>query len=276
MAITITVLTTNDTNVTGFIGNARHGHIVPHGSSSFDLNDSSHHIVFHASGSGFRYGGGFLTGGAINEFVIAQNSISVLDVTLAPSLKALTLANASGFASYFQKSPYVFHGNDGNDSFKSGWGRDHLDGGKGNDTLNGNIGNDHINGGEGNDTLIGNRGNDVLIGGLGMDSLSGGKNTDHFVFNDVAESVVGANRDVIINFHHDQHDHIDLVGIDADTTQPNDQAFHFIGSGAFGSVAGELRFAGGVIQGDVDGNGVADFEIALLNVTSLVQSDFIL
>jgi Ca2+-binding RTX toxin-like protein len=274
MAITLTVQTTTGVNATGYMNSAKHGHLVPHGSSSFDLNDPSHDIVFHASGSGFKYAFGFLVGGAVTGFVVEQSNVTTLDVDLSPSFKASSLG--SGFANYFTNGRYVFNGNDGNDTFKSGHGADRLIGGKGNDNLDGNIGNDRVIGGEGDDTLNGGRGNDTVIGGLGTDSLSGGKNTDQFVFNDIAESVVGANRDVIINFHHDQHDHINLAGIDADTTQANDQAFHFIGSGAFTSAAGELRYAGGLLQGDVDGDGVADFEVQLLNVAALVHSDFIL
>jgi len=37
-----------------------------------------------------------------------------------------------------------------------------------------------------------------------------------------------------------------------------------------------VRFDGGVVQGDVNGDGIADFEIALAGVTSLTAGDFIL
>jgi hypothetical protein len=64
-----------------------------------------------------------------------------------------------------------------------------------------------------------------------------------------------------------------------------DQDFAFIASAAFGHVAGELRaFAGapGVlrIQGDLDGNGLADFELRLdlnASLTGPLQAfDFVL
>jgi Ca2+-binding RTX toxin-like protein len=274
MAITITVLTTTGVNATNYMNHARHGHLVPHGSSSFDLVDSSHDIVFNASGSGFKYMHGFLVGGSLKGFVIEQNNVTTLDVDLSPSFKAASFA--SGFANYFTNSGYVFNGNDGNDTIKSGHGRDRLFGGDGNDNLDGNIGNDRVVGGAGDDTLNGGRGNDTVIGGLGTDSLSGGKNTDKFQFNDIAESVAGAGRDVIINFHHSQHDRIVLAGIDADTIQDNDQAFDYIGGATFSSVAGELRFSDGVLEGDVDGDGTADFQIELTAVTALGLADLVL
>ena len=274
MAITLTVLTTTGVNATGYMNHLRHARLAPQGSSHFELRDSSHDIVFDASGSGFRYFHGFVVSGTLTGFDVEQNNVSTLDVTLSPGFKAATLG--SGFANYFTNGRYIFIGNDGNDTFKSGHGADRLMGGNGNDNLDGNIGNDRVIGGDGDDTLNGGRGNDIVIGGLGTDSLSGGKQTDKFVFNDIAESVVGAGRDVIINFHHNQRDRIDLSGIGADTIQDNDQAFNYIGGTNFSSVAGELRFSDGVLQGDVDGDGAADFEIALTGVTALVGRDFIL
>ena len=274
MSITLTVLTTTGVNATGYMNHARHAHLVPHGSSSFDLVDSSHDIVFDASGSGFRYFHGFVVSGTVTGFDVKQSNVSTLDVTLSPGFKAATLG--SGFANYFTNSHYVFNGNDGNDTFKSGHGADRLMGGKGNDNLDGNIGNDRVIGGEGDDILNGGRGNDVVIGGLGTDSLSGGKNADKFQFDDIAESVAGAGRDVIINFHHSQHDRIVLSGIDADSVTDGHQSFNYINGADFHSVAGELRFADGVLQGDVDGDGGADFEVALTAVTALVRGDLIL
>jgi serralysin len=276
MSIKITVTTTKGLNADGLLNHGRHAHLVPHGSTHFDLNDSAHDILLQATGSGFRYEHGFPVSGAVKEFTVTQNHVHVLDVEFSPALKTSVLTNPNSFENYFQNTPYIFVGNNGNDSIKTGWGPDHLNGGKGNDHLGGNIGNDIVLGGLGNDTLEGGRGNDVLIGGLGKDSLSGGKNTDKFVFKTLAESVVGANHDVIINFHHDQHDRIDLSSIDADRSLAGNQAFHFIGTGDFSDAAGELRYAGGKLQADVNGDGVADFEVALLNVTSLAHGDFIL
>ncbi len=267
MAITLTVLTTTGVNATGYMNHAKHAHLVPHGSSSFDLVDSTHNIVFDASGSGFRYFHGFPVAGTLTSFDVEQNNVSTLHVTLAPGFKAASLG--SGFANYFTNGRYIFNGNDGNDTFKSGHGADRLMGGNGNDNLDGNIGNDRVIGGDGDDTLNGGRGNDSVIGGLGTDSLSGGKQTDKFVFNDIAESVVGAGRDVIINFHRYQHDRILLSGIDADSVTDGDQAFTISTAQPSAPSPVELRFENGVLEGDVDGDGGADFQIELTAVTAL-------
>jgi Ca2+-binding RTX toxin-like protein len=106
--------------------------------------------------------------------------------------------------------------------------------------------------------------------------LSGGAGADTFDFNSATESAVGVTRDTITDFVA-AFDKIDLSGIDADTTVANDQAFSFVAS-AFTNVAGQLRFDSGSssVFGDVNGDGVADFEIALTGVTSLAAGDFIL
>jgi hypothetical protein len=74
-------------------------------------------------------------------------------------------------------------------------------------------------------------------------------------------------------------DKIDLTSIDADSQRGGDQAFTFIGTGAFTGHAGELRveIAGPWlhIMADVDGNGQADFAL-VVNGPVLTASDFIL
>jgi serralysin len=54
------------------------------------------------------------------------------------------------------------------------------------------------------------------------------------------------------------------------------QAFNFIGATAFSNVAGQLRYDAGALQGDIDGNGAADFTITLTGNPSLLVSDIIL
>ena len=76
------------------------------------------------------------------------------------------------------------------------------------------------------------------------------------------EIVRGANRDQIVDFNRAQRDRIDLSTIDADTDgTAGNQKFTFIGTQAFNGVDGELRCSGRIIQGDVNGDRVADFEI---------------
>ncbi|MEQ1542928.1 MAG: putative Ig domain-containing protein, partial [Novosphingobium sp.] len=151
-------------------------------------------------------------------------------------------------------------GGTGNDVLYGGRGNDALDGELGNDELFGNSGNDRLSGGAGNDRLDGGSGNDVLIGGAGFDILFGGSAADRFVFADVADSVTGANRDRISDFARGT-DLIDLSGIDANAGLAGDQGFAWIGAAGFTGVAGQLHFTGGILAGDLNGDGLADFEI---------------
>ncbi|MFA9229647.1 MAG: M10 family metallopeptidase C-terminal domain-containing protein [Microgenomates group bacterium] len=137
--------------------------------------------------------------------------------------------------------------------------------------------------GAGNDTVTGSAGADRIQGGAGADVLTGGGGADSFVFALASESR-GSTWDRITDFAQGT-DLIDLAQIDANSLVAGDQDFAFIASAAFGHVAGELRaFAGapGVlrIQGDLDGNGLADFELRLdLNagLTGPLQAfDFVL
>ncbi len=152
-----------------------------------------------------------------------------------------------------------------------------LTGLAGNDTLAGGSGNDTLDGGDGNDVLLGESSNDKLNGGLGSDTLNGGIGNDTFDYNAVTDSQVGdGNRDLIQDFT--AGDKIDLKDIDANSNLANDQAFSFIGNGAFNGTAGALRFdsSAHLVQGDIDGNGIADFEITLVAVNGLAVTDFIL
>ncbi|HTV71707.1 MAG TPA: calcium-binding protein [Rhizobiaceae bacterium] len=139
-----------------------------------------------------------------------------------------------------------------------------------------------LDGGSGNDTLLGLGGNDILVGGLGKDLMTGGPGRDIFDFNKISESVVGVNRDVITDFRRGTNvtgDDIDLSTIDASTKLAGNQAFAWLGSAAFSNVAGQLRFddlgATCLVQGDVNGDGEADFEISV-KVATLGVGDFIL
>lgn len=128
----------------------------------------------------------------------------------------------------------------------------------------------------GDDQIAGRGGKDVLVGGRGMDLLQGDSGADRFDFNGLGESAVGARRDVILDFDRGEGDRIDVRDIDANTGRGGNQTFSFIGESGFSGTAGELRFADGVVAGDVNGDGFSDFEIEVQGVGTLFRSDFLL
>ncbi|MBD9371609.1 M10 family metallopeptidase C-terminal domain-containing protein [Rhizobium sp. ARZ01] len=162
-----------------------------------------------------------------------------------------------------------------NDTLRGTNGANDLEGGSGNDILSGFGGNDYLLGGYGSDKLLGGSGNDDLVGGRGYDILNGGTGSDYFIFDSIKDSAVGKYRDVIQDFYSSEKDKIDLSNIDANINRSGNQAFTFISNKAFSDKAGELRYSGHIIQGDVDGDGYADFEI-YANYTKYYSSDFIL
>jgi Ca2+-binding RTX toxin-like protein len=144
-----------------------------------------------------------------------------------------------------------------------------LEGNAGANTLDGGDGRDGLFGFGGSDTLLGGGGHDTLDGGLGADSMEGGAGADLFVFNSVGETA----GDVIADFTVAQMDRIDVRRIDANPGLAGDQPFVWIGDAGFGNVAGQLRFESGVLEGDVNGDNVADFQIGLTGVASLTTAN---
>ena len=153
-------------------------------------------------------------------------------------------------------------------------------------SLIGNSGNNTLNGKGGNDQLSGASGNDFLFGDLGVDILIGGAGNDRFDFNSPAEIGNGTTRDVIADFLPGT-DRIDLSTIDANGAAAG-HTFTFLATNgaAFTGVAGQLRWfqqnlAGTdndktIIEGDINGNKVADFQIQLNGLKTLTAADFFL
>ncbi len=135
-----------------------------------------------------------------------------------------------------------------------------------------------LTGNAAHNVLKGMAGNDVLNGGGGLDHLFGGAGKDMFVFASAADSTMAA-QDKIFDFSQAEDDRIDLRGVDASSLAADDQAFSFIAGSAFHKTAGELRFevkAGDtIVQGDVNGDGAADFSFVLDTVVNLKASDFL-
>lgn len=201
---------------------------------------------------------------------------SSISWSMTANTELLTLTGSDDLTGRGGAGADTMSGNSGNnqligrqnaDRIEGNGGADSLYGNDGNDILEGGEGDDYLNGGGNNDLLSGGTGEDLLVGGLGRDTLHGGADQDRFVFQSCAESAVGAGRDIIADFEVG-FDWIDLKRIDANVNELGNNAFSFIGSDQF-SAAGQLRFASGKLSGDVDGDGVADFQIELTGVTEL-------
>ncbi|KQP64051.1 hypothetical protein ASF41_22090 [Methylobacterium sp. Leaf111] len=164
-------------------------------------------------------------------------------------------------------------------------------------------GKDTLSGAGGVDVIRGEGGNDWIRGGIGADYLVGGDGADKFAYYTVTEST-RTEYDTIVDFRGlasgasaSERDRIDLHRIDADTTTIGDEAFRFIGSGAFTGKAGELHIVaatidvvdpspvygdepyqtpGYIVEGDVTGDGTADFRVAVATDYSLRAGDFFL
>ena len=155
-----------------------------------------------------------------------------------------------------------------------------VNGGAGNDTITGGAGADGLNGAAGNDALSGGGGADQLTGGPGTDFLIGGSGADSFIFGALADFGAPGQEDVIADFSPADGDKIRLTAVDANAGLSGDQAFRFLGTGPFSGHAGELHYvqvgADLMVSGDVNGDGLADFQFKVLGISSLQASDFFL
>jgi Ca2+-binding RTX toxin-like protein len=128
-------------------------------------------------------------------------------------------------------------------------------------------------------------GGDTMQGGYGNDTLRG-DDGDIFVWSrlglglDPTDSRVGASRDVVEDFT--AGDRLDVSRIDA-VPGLLDDAFAFIGGGAFTSVKGgiglirhEVINGNTIVQLEVTGDDIADMDIQLNGIVALTAQDFIL
>jgi Ca2+-binding RTX toxin-like protein len=128
--------------------------------------------------------------------------------------------------------------------------------------------------GEGDDTIVAGANNDTIIGGGGGDATWGGTGADTFAFL-AAEDFGSGPLDWIRDFSSTEGDKIDLQGVAAGE-------FAFIGGAGFsGGGVAELRYediGGGPnsVQGDLDGDGVADFSFLVSSSVPLSETDFFL
>jgi Ca2+-binding RTX toxin-like protein len=206
--------------------------------------------------------------------------ITSVSWTLSPNVENLTFTGAAAVTGRGSEAANTIRGGSGSDALHGMGGNDSLVGGSGNDHLYGGNGNDSHEGGSGTDILKGGAGSDVLNGGAGMDRLYGGDGADIFEFTSPGDSAPGqGRRDSIQDFARGV-DRIDLRDVDASTKAAGNQAFTFIGKSAFAGAAGQLRWTEGkgylVVQADVNGDRVADFEIQIAGATPIDKSAFML
>lgn len=148
------------------------------------------------------------------------------------------------------------------------------------DTIKGDKGDNTLDGLTGDDILDGGAGHDRLIGSLGSDRMTGGAGNDNFVFKFIG-STTAFERDVITDFKRGE-DHIDLKGIDPDTTTVKNEAFAFLAKegAAFDGKGPEVRFdkqsAVTFVELDANGDKLADWHFELSGVVGLTKADFLL
>lgn len=135
-----------------------------------------------------------------------------------------------------------------------------------------------LGGNEYDNEIYGTFGADRLSGGAGKDLLVGKNDAaaDVFVFTNLGDSTAGADRDVIRDFTTGL-DHIDLSGIDANLAIAGNQSLAFSDTFAAANSVWYSVFSANLrLRADVDGDAIADFEVALINAQSLTADDFIL
>jgi serralysin len=274
----------------------------------FSINTNPIITIWDARGVDTLDASGFSTNQTINLTAGQYSSIGALERNVAIAYRC-TIEKAIGGAGHDKlignSAANVLSGGGGNDSYFVGTGDRVIEAaGKGTDTISsvvsftlsanvevltltgdanikgtgsttgnklyGNVGNNILNGGGGRDVLLGDRGSDVLIGGA---------DADIFVYKHVKDSPKGRGRDIINDFS--AADTLQLSQIDADIDgSPGNQGFRWIGTHAFTGVDGQLHYArtaaGVLLQGDLNGDKIADFEIFFRNIAKLSSADIVL
>ena len=152
--------------------------------------------------------------------------------------------------------------------------------------MTGNTGNNKLLGLAGNDTLDGGSGNDILVGGAGKDAMTGGAGADDFDF-DVVADIGRAPRAM--------SSRASRMAPTTSISPPSmPTALRWVTpSRSWPSMErpspaakGQLRWFQQnpantindktIVEGDIDGNKVADFQIELKGLVGLTAADFML
>jgi serralysin len=241
---------------------------------------------------------------------------SASSYTLGDNFEVLTLTGTGNASATGNALDNILNGNSGNNQLNGGVGADKMFGGRGDDTFfvdnvgdrateqytdGGNdlvfssvtfaisanvekltlVGSAAIDG-YGNElanTILGNNADNKISGALGADILNGQLGNDTYLYSKTADSTA-ASTDHILGFG--AGDKIDLKAIDAITGTAANDAFTFIGSGAFTNTAGQVRAyqASGsewMVEADTNGDGLADLVVGVQVVNHpLVAADFVL
>ncbi|WP_024695869.1 glycosyl hydrolase family 28-related protein [Pseudomonas syringae] len=267
------------------------------GSDSYYVDDAADRVV--ETNADARTGGTDTVYSALSSYTLGAH---LENLVMTGSGAANAIGNTLDNVLYASAGDNVLDGRDGNDTVSyqfasagvtvalntsaqqatEGSGLDtlkfteNLTGSQFADALTGNKNANDLQGGDGNDTLSGGAGDDVLTGGSGADTLIGGTGADRYVFTATAEMGLGDLRDIIKGFKAAEGDTLDFSAIDARPSTDATDAFVFIGNAAFSANnTGELRFADGVLYGNIDDDIDADFEIQLTGVQGLQASDII-
>lgn len=241
--------------------------------------------TLHISGSGVFAGvlSGFealvFVGGANLTLTGTQFSAGLASNAALSGAGSLTV-NMDAAGSFISHS-FNFSGFTGNLTVNGTSGTDIFKLGDSGHTVNAGDGIDQIKGGDAADVLNGGNGIDKINGAGGADILTGGGGNDVFKYANISDSAVGA-ADTITDFVIGS-DRLNFVKIDANAGLAGDQAFSFVGTGAFiGGGVGSIRYTSSegnlLVQVDVDGNGTADMEIILqgIGAQTLTGGDFVL
>jgi Ca2+-binding RTX toxin-like protein len=249
--------------------------------------------IFYADGFNELYTGTDFVYSIVNEMISpfpTSGTITDFDVYLTQGADEFTLVNVSGLAlswPAFHAAALTPGTADDQLLFVAQLqGDDDIHGDTARDVLEGYAGDDLLIGWDNDDKLIGDAGDDFLEGGWGKDALYGGTGSDIFDFDSLKDTgKKSATRDVIYDFRH-RVDLVDLRDIDANTKASGNQNFHFIGTQPFHNVRGELHFTQinkpgkahdqTIVEGDVNGDGRADFQILMIGLKTLTKGDFVL